>query len=75
MHWISRSVPDTQAGTAQALFSTASAGIGMGGAILLSGWLYPTFGGRGYLGMTALCALGGLAVLMLRALPPRSTGP
>ena len=69
MHWIARSVPDHQAGTAQALLSTITGGIGMGGAILLSGWLYPAFGGAGYLGMAALCALGGAAALALHVLP------
>ena len=68
MHWIARSVPDHQAGTAQALFSTASAGIGMGGAMLLSGWLYTTFAGGAYLGMAALCAAGGAAALVLRTM-------
>ena len=71
MHWIARTIPDHQAGTAQALLSTITGGVGMGGAILLSGWLYPAFGGTGYLGMTALCALGGAAVLALSALPLR----
>ena len=72
MHWIGRYVPDHQAGTAQALFSTASSGIGMGGAILLSGWLYPAFGSAAYLGMTALCLIGGVAALTLRAMPKRA---
>ena len=67
MHWIARVVPDHQAGTAQALLSTASSGIGMGGAILLSGWLYADYGGSAYLGMAAMCAVGGASALGLRA--------
>lgn len=65
MHWIARNVPEATAGTAQSFFSTASAGIGMGLAILLAGWLYTSFAGLAYLGMTGLCVLAATAGLLL----------
>lgn len=66
IHFLSRAVPHTASATAQALYATVAAGVGMGAATLASGWLYAAFAGRAYLGM-ALVALAGLAaVLYLR---------
>ena len=69
IHVMARSVPEGQAGTAQALYASVVGGVGMGAAMLLAGPLYADFGGRAYWAMAALGAVG-LAVslaLMRRA--------
>lgn len=66
IHFIARAVPEGQAGTAQALYATITAGIGMGGAMLLSGQVYDAWGGRTYLLMAAMSAAALLAGLWLR---------
>ena len=66
MNWISRNVPDYQAGSAQALLSTFTAGISMGLAMLASGPLYAHYSGAGYLAMTLLAVVGIAAGLTLR---------
>jgi len=66
VHFISASVPDKYAGTAQGLYSAASAGIFMGSAMAASGPLYRTFGGQAYWVMAAMglfSLLSGLIVL------------
>jgi PPP family 3-phenylpropionic acid transporter len=66
IHFISRAVPDSAGGTAQALYLTVAAGLMMGGATLLSGPLYAALGGRAYLAMAVLSAVGlaaGVALL------------
>ena len=68
IHFIARAVPEEQAGTAQALYATITAGIGMGGAMLVSGQVYDTWGGRTYLLMVALASLALVAGLMLHRL-------
>jgi PPP family 3-phenylpropionic acid transporter len=65
MHHIERSVASEQAGTAQALYATAS-GLAMGGATLVAGALYGTIAGRSYLAMAALAGAGLAACLALR---------
>ena len=66
IHFIARAVPETQAGTAQALYATITAGIGMGGAMLLAGHVYDSWGGRTYLLMVALSLAGLIAGFVLR---------
>ena len=66
MQWIATRVPHSTAGTAQALLSTFTTGIAMGGAMLMSGPLYTLFAGRAYLAMVALCSIGLVAALVLR---------
>jgi len=66
IHFIAKAVPEHQAGTAQAFYATVTAGIGMAGAMLLSGALYATHGGRTYLAMAAIGGLGLAAALALR---------
>lgn len=66
MHFIKGRVPEAQAGTAQALYSTVTAGIGMGAAMVLAGVAYRQFGGLGYLAMAVLALVSLLAALALR---------
>ncbi len=66
IHFIARAVPEGQAGTAQALYATITAGIGMGGAMLLSGQVYDSWGGRTYLLMVGLSVLALIAGFALR---------
>ncbi len=67
MHFIARAVPAAAAGTAQALYATVAAGVMMGAATMASGSLYAAFGGRAYLAMAALGAVGlAASALVLR---------
>ena len=66
IHFIARAVPEGQAGTAQALYATITAGIGMGGAMLLAGQVYDSWGGRTYLLMVGLSVTALVAGLVLR---------
>ena len=65
IHFISRAVPESAAGTAQALYATVAAGLMMGGATLLSGFLFASFHGGAYLAMAALAGVGLAAGLLL----------
>jgi MFS transporter, PPP family, 3-phenylpropionic acid transporter len=65
IHVMARSVPEGQAGTAQALYASVVGGVGMGAAMLLAGPLYANFGGRAYWAMAALGAIGLVASLAL----------
>jgi len=58
MNFLSRTVPPGTAASAQALYSGASAGIGSGIVMLGAGALYAAYGGRAYLFMAALSAIG-----------------
>ncbi len=58
MSYLSRTVPPAAAASAQALYSGASSGIGSGLVMLGAGALYAQYGGRAYLFMTLLSALG-----------------
>jgi PPP family 3-phenylpropionic acid transporter len=69
IHVLARFVPEAQAGTAQAVYASATSGILLGGATLLAGPLYAAWGGRAYLAMAALAAVGLLAALGLERLP------
>jgi PPP family 3-phenylpropionic acid transporter len=60
MHYISESVPEAQAGTAQSLYASVTGGIAMGAVMLISGPLYVACAGRGYWAM-ALIAVVALA--------------
>jgi PPP family 3-phenylpropionic acid transporter len=63
IHYIGRAVPESQGGTAQALYASVTSGIAMGTAMLTSGPLYAAFAGRAYWVM-ALVALAGLAAAL-----------
>ena len=65
VHFISSTVPQELGGTAQALYASVTAGIAMGGVMLLAGWLYAAWGGRAYLAMAALSLVGLVASLAL----------
>jgi PPP family 3-phenylpropionic acid transporter len=67
---IAQAVPERQAGTAQALYASITAGIAMGGGMLLSGQLYASLGGRTYWAMAAIAAVGLAASLLLRTRHP-----
>jgi PPP family 3-phenylpropionic acid transporter len=66
LHFMSATVPAAKAATAQALYASVTAGIGLGLATLAAGPLYTAFGGRAYLAMSALCVVGTAATLALR---------
>ena len=66
MHFIKAATPDGQAGTAQAMYSTISAGIGMGAAMVIAGVAYDRFGGFAYLTMSVLAVVGFVAAIGLR---------
>ena len=66
LHFMSAHVPPSEAATAQAVYASVTAGVGMGLATLASGPLYATSGGHAYLAMTGLCCLGLAASLALR---------
>ncbi len=69
---MTRTVPEPQAGTAQAIYASITAGIAMGGAMLVSGQLYATWGGRTYWAMAALAAVGLAASVAVRRMWRRS---
>lgn len=67
MHFISRAVPESAQGTAQALYATVASGVLMGAATLVSGWIYAWAGGQAYLAMALLAAIGLAGALFVRA--------
>jgi PPP family 3-phenylpropionic acid transporter len=67
MHFISRAVPESAQGTAQALYATVASGLLMGAATLTSGWLYANVGAHAYLAMATLAAAGLGGALYVRA--------
>jgi MFS transporter, PPP family, 3-phenylpropionic acid transporter len=69
IHFLARFVPEAQGGTAQAVYASFTSGILLGGATLLAGPLYADWGGRAYLAMAGLAAVGVLAALGLERLP------
>lgn len=73
MNYLSRTVPPDAAASAQALYAGASSGIGSGLVMLGAGALYAQYGGRAYLFMTMLSALGLFGALRLRQSVARST--
>jgi PPP family 3-phenylpropionic acid transporter len=65
VHFMSRNVPEAQAGTAQGLYASVTAGIAMGLATLAAGRLYPSLGGAAYFAMSVLAIGGVLAALAI----------
>jgi PPP family 3-phenylpropionic acid transporter len=65
MHFIARTIAPDRAGTAQAIHATATSGLAMGGAMLLSGLLYGRVGGQSYFAMAVIALLGLLASVAL----------
>jgi PPP family 3-phenylpropionic acid transporter len=67
MHFMTRAFPPNLAATAQGLYASFSAGVGMGSAYLAAGPLYRAFGGGAYFGMAMLGVVAvGLTLLLLR---------
>ena len=66
LHYMSAHVQPPQAATAQALYASATAGVGLGLATLLAGPLYASFGGYSYMAMAGLCVVGLAAVAVLK---------
>jgi MFS transporter, PPP family, 3-phenylpropionic acid transporter len=70
LYFISAHVPPSEAATAQALYASVTAGIGMGLATLAAGPLYAGLGGQAYMLMAMFCIVGGLATVpLLRGRP------
>jgi PPP family 3-phenylpropionic acid transporter len=65
IHYIGRGVPDTQAGTAQALYAAITGGIATGGVTLMAGPVYAACAGRVYWAMAGVAAAALLAGLAL----------
>ncbi|HKD56546.1 MAG TPA: MFS transporter [Hyphomicrobiaceae bacterium] len=65
LHYIGRGVPDTQAGTAQALYASITGGIATGGITLMAGPIYAACAGRVYWAMALVAAAALLAGLAL----------
>jgi PPP family 3-phenylpropionic acid transporter len=65
IYFMGRAVPQQHSGTAQALYASVTAGVGLGGAMLIAGQLYAAYGGQAYWAMAALAALGLAASLAL----------
>jgi PPP family 3-phenylpropionic acid transporter len=65
MNFLSRTVPPHASASAQALYAGISAGLGSGIVMLGAGALYATYGGRAYLFMAALSAIGLVGVALL----------
>ena len=61
IHFIARAVPNTGAGTAQALYSAIGSGLITGAATIMAGQFYPHLAGKTFLVMAALSG-SGLAV-------------
>ncbi len=66
IHFIARAVPESAAGTAQALYASVAAGVIMGAATLVSGPLFAAYGGGAYLA-PAVLSLAGLAAALALA--------
>lgn len=71
VHFIGRAVPETQAGTAQALYASVTGGIAMGSTMLAAGPLYAAYGGRAYWAMAMVAAAALVASLVLLKARPR----
>ncbi|MEQ1651176.1 MAG: MFS transporter [Hyphomicrobium sp.] len=65
IHFIGKAVPVRAAGSAQALYATVAAGLAMGIATLLAGWLYANHGGGSYWAMCAIALAALLASVQL----------
>lgn len=65
IHFIGKAVPVRAAGSAQALYATVAAGLAMGIATLIAGWLYASHGGASYFAMSAIAVAALAASLQL----------
>lgn len=69
LHFMSANIPPSEAATAQALYASVTAGIGLGLATLAAGPLYGAFGGAAYLAMALLCVVGTVGTIWLARWP------
>lgn len=65
IHFIHDAIPHDKSGSAQALYATVAAGVAMGCATLIAGWLYATAGFLSYIGMAVIAAISLVAALRL----------
>jgi PPP family 3-phenylpropionic acid transporter len=65
MHFIHDAVPRDRAASAQALYATVSAGVAMGVATLITGYVYAQAGPLSYVAMAAIAAVSLAAALRL----------
>ncbi|KAB2911933.1 MAG: MFS transporter [Hyphomicrobiaceae bacterium] len=70
IHFIGRFVPEGQSGTAQALYAAVTAGVALGGAMLIAGPLYADYGGRAYWAMALMAVVALWASLVLMQMKP-----
>ena len=70
IHFMARTLPESQIGTAQALYASVTGGIAMGAAMLVAGPLYAAYGGHAYWAMTLLAGAGLAAAVALMRMPP-----
>lgn len=67
IHFIHESVARDKQGTAQSLYATMAAGVALGAATLIAGWIYVGAGSLSYLGMVAISTVAlGAALWLLR---------
>jgi PPP family 3-phenylpropionic acid transporter len=65
MHFIHDAVPRDRAGSAQALYATVSAGVAMGVATLIAGYVYADAGPLAYVAMAAVAVVSLAAAIRL----------
>ncbi len=66
MQFVASAVPERLTATAQGLYTAVTAGIAIGGVMMLSGPLYEQFGGHAFWFMSVLAAASLAGVLWLR---------
>ena len=66
IHLVHAMVPERLQGTGQALHASVGMGLAMGGAVVLSGWLYGSYAGLAYLGMAALAVVAAAAAAIMK---------
>lgn len=67
IHFIHESVARDKQGTAQSLYATMAAGVALGAATLIAGWIYVAAGSLSYLGMVGISTVAlGAALWLLR---------
>ena len=68
IHFIGKAIPLRATGSAQALYATVAAGVAMGFATIVAGWLYARYGGGSYAAMAVIAVVALAASLRLNAL-------
>lgn len=68
IHFIHAAAPTRVAATAQALYATVAAGLAMGSATLIAGWLYAPSGAHAYVAMAGVACIALLGALRLKTL-------